>query len=75
MDGVRVLAAAVSLHHVSRTGGGGDGAGLELVAGARVIAWLKELKFGQEYRDRAEEGGDLKARILSKKARRRWAAS
>lgn len=35
--------------------------------GPRVIAWLKELKFGQDYKDRAEEGGDLKARILSKK--------
>jgi phospho-N-acetylmuramoyl-pentapeptide-transferase len=35
--------------------------------GPRVIAWLKELKFGQEYTDRAEEGGELKARILSKK--------
>ncbi|HEX5219364.1 MAG TPA: phospho-N-acetylmuramoyl-pentapeptide-transferase [Verrucomicrobiae bacterium] len=35
--------------------------------GPRVIAWLKELKFGQEYQDRAEAGGDLKARILSKK--------
>ncbi|MFO1512464.1 MAG: phospho-N-acetylmuramoyl-pentapeptide-transferase [Verrucomicrobiota bacterium] len=35
--------------------------------GPRVIAWLKKLKFGQEYKDRAEEGGDLKARILSKK--------
>ena len=35
--------------------------------GPRVIAWLKELKFGQQYEDRAEEGGDLKARILSKK--------
>ena len=35
--------------------------------GPRVIARLKELKFGQDYRDRAEEGGDLKARILSKK--------
>ena len=35
--------------------------------GPRVIAWLKELKFGQEYKDRAEEGGDLKARVLSKK--------
>lgn len=35
--------------------------------GPRVITWLKELKFGQDYKDRAEEGGDLKARILSKK--------
>jgi phospho-N-acetylmuramoyl-pentapeptide-transferase len=35
--------------------------------GPRVIAWLKELKFGQNYEDKAAEGGDLKARILSKK--------
>jgi len=41
--------------------------GLSWWLGPRVIAWLKALKFGQEYRDRAEAGGDLKARILSKK--------
>src|SRR3954470_4222175 len=35
--------------------------------GPRVIAWLKELKFGQNYEDKAAEGGDLKARIISKK--------
>jgi phospho-N-acetylmuramoyl-pentapeptide-transferase len=35
--------------------------------GPKVIAWLKELKFGQNYDDKAAEGGDLKARILSKK--------
>jgi len=35
--------------------------------GPRVIGWLKELKFGQEYNDRAEAGGDLKARIISKR--------
>src|SRR5215510_15659105 len=35
--------------------------------GPHVIAWLKRLKFGQEYVDRAQEAGDLKARILSKK--------
>jgi phospho-N-acetylmuramoyl-pentapeptide-transferase len=35
--------------------------------GPRVIRWLKELKFGQEYRDRAEEAGDLQARVLSKR--------
>lgn len=35
--------------------------------GPRVIAWLKELKFGQEYKDKAEEGGGLAARIRSKK--------
>lgn len=41
--------------------------GLSWWLGPRVIAWLKELKFGQDYRDRAEEAGDLRARLLSKK--------
>ncbi len=40
---------------------------LSLWAGPGIIRWLKELKFGQDYSDKAEEGGDLKARILSKK--------
>jgi phospho-N-acetylmuramoyl-pentapeptide-transferase len=35
--------------------------------GPKVIKWLKQLKFGQEYVDRAEEGGGLGARVLSKK--------
>ena len=35
--------------------------------GPRVIEWLRRLKFGQEYRDRAEEAGDLRARVLSKR--------
>jgi phospho-N-acetylmuramoyl-pentapeptide-transferase len=35
--------------------------------GPRIIRWLKQLKFGQNYEDKAAEGGDLKARILSKK--------
>ncbi len=35
--------------------------------GPRVIKWLKQLKFGQEYADKAEEGGGLGARVLSKK--------
>jgi phospho-N-acetylmuramoyl-pentapeptide-transferase len=35
--------------------------------GPRVIKWLKQLKFGQEYVDKAEEGGGLGARVLSKK--------
>ena len=33
----------------------------------RFILWLKQLKFGQDYVDRAEEAGGLQARILSKK--------
>ncbi len=40
---------------------------LSLWLGPGFIRWLKSLKFGQEYTDRAEESGDLKARILSKK--------
>ena len=35
--------------------------------GPAVIAWLRRLKFGQEYADKAEAGGGLAARILSKK--------
>src|SRR6266436_3346431 len=35
--------------------------------GARVIVWLEKLKFGQEYADKAESGGSLAARLLSKK--------
>src|SRR5437588_9208144 len=35
--------------------------------GPKVIAWLKQLKFGQEYADKAEEGVTLAARLLSKK--------
>jgi phospho-N-acetylmuramoyl-pentapeptide-transferase len=35
--------------------------------GPRLILWLKRLKFGQDYVDRAEDAGDMKARILSKR--------
>jgi len=35
--------------------------------GPRIILWLKQLKFGQDYQDKAEEAGGLAARILSKK--------
>ncbi len=35
--------------------------------GPRVIAWLKQLKFGQEYKDKAETAGGMTARLLSKK--------
>ena len=41
--------------------------------GPKIIRWLKDLKFGQEYADKAEEAG-LAARVETKKARRRWAA-
>jgi phospho-N-acetylmuramoyl-pentapeptide-transferase len=39
---------------------------LSLWLGPHIINWLKRLKFGQEYKDKAEAGGDLKARLLSK---------
>ena len=35
--------------------------------GPRVITWLKQLKFGQEYDDKAQQGGGIAARLLSKK--------
>jgi phospho-N-acetylmuramoyl-pentapeptide-transferase len=40
---------------------------LSLWLGPKVITWLKRLKFGQDYVDKAEEAGDLKTRLLSKK--------
>jgi phospho-N-acetylmuramoyl-pentapeptide-transferase len=40
---------------------------LSLWLGPKVIAWLKRLKFGQEYKDKAESASDLAARLLSKK--------
>ncbi len=40
---------------------------LSLWLGPKVIGWLKQLKFGQEYSDVAEQTGDLKTRLLSKK--------
>ncbi len=35
--------------------------------GPRIIAWLKQLKFGQDYADKAESAGGLKARVLDKR--------
>jgi phospho-N-acetylmuramoyl-pentapeptide-transferase len=40
---------------------------LSLWYGPKVIGWLQELKFGQNYRDRAEELGNLTARDPRKK--------
>src|SRR5262245_55314659 len=40
---------------------------LSLWLGPRVIAWLKQLKFGQDYLDRAHEAGDFKSRVLDKR--------
>jgi len=39
---------------------------LSLWLGPKVIRWLKQLKFGQDYLDKAEEGGDLKSRLSKK---------
>ncbi|MEK7706528.1 MAG: phospho-N-acetylmuramoyl-pentapeptide-transferase [Verrucomicrobiota bacterium] len=35
--------------------------------GPKVITWLKQIKFGQEYADKAEEAGGLTSRIIQKK--------
>lgn len=63
------LSALRVFHYISFRSAGGAITALLLswVLGAPVIAWLKQLKFGQNYEDKAAEAGDLKARILSKK--------
>ena len=35
--------------------------------GPKIIAWLRDLKFGQNYADKAEATGGMAARVLSKK--------
>ena len=35
--------------------------------GPKIIEWLKQVKFGQQYADKAEEAGGLTARLVSKK--------
>ena len=35
--------------------------------GPKVIAWLKHLKFGQQYADKAEEVAPIETRIISKR--------
>ena len=40
---------------------------LSLWLGPKVIVWLAQLRFGQQYTDKAEEGGALATRLLSKK--------
>lgn len=40
---------------------------LSLWLGPLVIAWLKELKFGQEYLDKAQEAGTTATQIFTKK--------
>ena len=40
---------------------------LSLWLGPKVIVWLTQLRFGQHYRDKAEESGTLATRLLSKK--------
>src|SRR5690349_13426686 len=40
---------------------------ISLWLGPKIILRLKKLKFGQDYTDKAEEGGDMKARLLSKR--------
>jgi phospho-N-acetylmuramoyl-pentapeptide-transferase len=40
---------------------------LSLWLGPKFIVWLKQLKFGQDYADKAEEAGGLTARLLNKK--------
>jgi phospho-N-acetylmuramoyl-pentapeptide-transferase len=40
---------------------------LSWLMGPPLIAWLKRLRFGQDYEDKAAEAGGLTARVLSKR--------
>jgi phospho-N-acetylmuramoyl-pentapeptide-transferase len=40
---------------------------LSLWLGPKVIGWLKRIKFGQDYADKAEEAGGLMGRVLNKR--------
>ena len=40
---------------------------LSWLLGPKMIVWLKQIKFGQEYADKAEEAGGLTARVHSKR--------
>jgi phospho-N-acetylmuramoyl-pentapeptide-transferase len=40
---------------------------LSWVLGPGIIAWLKKLKFGQQYTDKAEEAGGMVARVINKR--------
>jgi phospho-N-acetylmuramoyl-pentapeptide-transferase len=40
---------------------------ISLWLGPKVIRWLKQLKFGQDYEDKAEKAGGMAARVLDKK--------
>ena len=56
-------------HYITVRSAGGAITALALSwwLGPKIIHWLKQMKFGQDYTDRAEEAGGLSARVLSKK--------
>src|ERR1700679_3414383 len=56
-------------HYITVRSAGAAVTGLALSwwLGPKIIQWLKQLKFGQDYADKAEEAGGLAARVLSKK--------
>ena len=56
-------------HYITVRSAGGAVTALALSwwLGPKIIYWLKQLKLGQDYTDRAEEAGGLGARVLSKK--------
>ena len=62
--GNHVLGAAPVVRHITFRSAGAAVTSLllSLWVGPRMIAWLKELNFGQNYRDRAEVAGNLTQR-------------
>ena len=56
-------------HYITVRSAGGAITALALSwwLGPKIINWLKQLKFGQDYTDKAEAAGGLGARVLGKK--------
>ncbi|SPE53383.1 phospho-N-acetylmuramoyl-pentapeptide transferase [Verrucomicrobia bacterium] len=56
-------------HYITFRGAGAAVTALVLswLLGPSVVVWLKQLKFGQDYADKAEEAGGLASRIRSKR--------
>ncbi len=68
-DWASAFSALRVFHYISFRSAGAAVTALlvSLWLGPKVILWLKQLKFGQNYQDKAEETGGLAARVLNKR--------
>ena len=77
-NGGAVCVAAAFVRYITfQRGRGGDGVPVELVAGPKVIAWLKRLEVRTGVQRSGGSGGRFQKRdaCSAKRARRRWAES